>query len=116
MTLQRSSNSQMNRSGALGKASTSEADTVDRSGGAIMSLLQQAADVAREDCERAQSMAHELALRLRAAEDRAEKLQAQVKQLEAKVAHAEHWLARVYNEIDSRFFKQQRPEGQRAAG
>jgi hypothetical protein len=116
MTLQRSSNSQMNRPGALGRASTSEADTVDRSGGAIMSLLQQAADVAREDCERAQSMAHELALRLRAAEDRAEKLQAQVKLLEAKVAHAEHWLARVYNEIDSRFFKQQRPEGQRAAG
>jgi septal ring factor EnvC (AmiA/AmiB activator) len=115
MTLQRHSNSQMHRSGSQGKVSTSEADTVDRSGGAIMALLQQAADIAREDCERAQAMAHELSLRLKAAEDRSEKLQAQVKQLETKVAHAEHWLARVYNEIDSRFFKQQRSEGQRAA-
>jgi septal ring factor EnvC (AmiA/AmiB activator) len=105
----------MHRASSQGRAPTSEADTVDRSGGAIMGLLQQAADIAREDCERAQAMAHELTLRLRAAEDRSEKLQSQVKQLEAKVAHAEHWLARVYNEIDSRFFKQPRPEGQRAA-
>jgi hypothetical protein len=95
--------------------SSSEADTVDRSGGAIMALLQQAADVAREDCERAQSMAHELSLRLKAAEDRAEKLQAQVKQLEAQVSHAEHWMARVYQEVENKFFKQ-RPEGQRATG
>jgi len=80
-----------------------------------MALLQQAADVAREDCERAQSMAHELSLRLRAAEDRAEKLQGQVKQLEARVEHAEHWLARVYAEIENKFFKQQRPDGKRAA-
>jgi len=80
-----------------------------------MALLQQAAELAREDCERAQAMAHELSLRLRAAEDRAEKLQSQVKQLEDKVSHAEHWLARVYHEIDNRFFKQERSESQRAA-
>jgi hypothetical protein len=115
MTLQRTANSQMHRTN-LGRSSTTEADTVDRSGGAIMALLQQAADAAKEDCERAQAMAHELALRLRAAEDRAEKLQGQVKQLEAKVEHAEHWLARVYAEIENRFFKEPRVDGKRAAG
>lgn len=80
-----------------------------------MALLQQAADIAREDCERAQAMAHELSLRLRAAEDRSEKLQTHVKQLEAKVSHAENWLARVYQEVDTKFFKQKRSENQRAA-
>jgi septal ring factor EnvC (AmiA/AmiB activator) len=79
-----------------------------------MALLQQAADVARDDLERSQAMAHELSLRLKAAEDRAEKLQTQVKQLEAKVDQAEHWLARVYNEVNSKFFSQQRADGRQA--
>ena len=42
-------------------------------------------------------------------------LLALVKQLEAKVSHAENWLARVYQEVDTKFFKQKRSENQRAA-
>ena len=115
MTLQRTANSQMHRA-SFAKSSQGEADTVDRSGAAILALVQQAADWAKEDCDRAKSMAHELSLQLKAAEDRAEKLQAQVKQLEGKISHAEHWLAHVYKEINDKFFKQQEPRTQRATG
>ena len=44
---------------------------VDRSGHAIVALLQEAAQVASANCERAMDVAHKLSGQLRAAEDRA---------------------------------------------
>ena len=76
---------------------------VDRSAGAIIALLQQAADVAREDYERAVATAKQLSLQLRASEDRAQKLQMQVEQLETRAIKAENWIARIGDEVNKTF-------------
>jgi hypothetical protein len=84
----------------------SDADTIDQSGSAILALLQKAADVGKEDCDRALAMAHQLSLQLRAAEDRAIKLEAKVKQLEHDAHKAEDWLAYIHKEIEKKFLNQ----------
>jgi septation ring formation regulator EzrA len=78
---------------------------VDQSGSAIIALLQQAASAAQSDYEHAAQTAHQLAMQLRAAEDRAEKLQEQVKQMEQHALQAEKWLHRIHGEIEDRFFR-----------
>ena len=87
-------------------SSNSHVDTVDQSGNAILALLQQAADVAKKDCDRALEMAHQLSLQLRAAEDRAIKLEAKVKQLEHDAQKAEDWLTYIHKEIEKKFLNQ----------
>src|SRR5207302_10288660 len=57
-----------------------DGDPVERSGQAIVALLREAADVAKETCERAVHTADQLAVKLRAAEDR-------IKELEGDVQH-----------------------------
>ena len=107
MSMQQEGGSKAHRANSfVGSATKSEADAVDRSGGAIMALLQQAADIAREDCDRAQTMAHQLSLQLRAEEDRANKLQAKVNQLQDDARKAEDWLAHIYKQIEGKFFHQ----------
>jgi hypothetical protein len=76
---------------------------VDRSAGAIIALLQQAADVAREDYERAVATAKQLSMQLRASEDRAQKLQMQVEELETRAIKAENWIARIGDEVSKTF-------------
>ena len=95
------------RVSSFGKSDTkSEADALDRSGDAILSLVQHAADVTREDCDRALSMAHQLSLQLKASEDRADKLEAKVKQLEQDAQKAEDWLTHIYKQIEGKFFQE----------
>ena len=88
---------------------------VDQSGSAIIALLQQAAAAAQADYEHAAQTAHQLVMQLRAAEDRAEKLQEQVKQMEQHALQAEKWLHRIHGEIEDRFFRNRqerdRPQG-----
>jgi hypothetical protein len=48
-----------------------------QSGQAIVALLQQAANLSNQQCERAMDMAHKLGMQLRAAEDRIKHLQAE---------------------------------------
>jgi len=81
-----------------------DGDQLDRSGHAIVNLLQQAADVAKENCDRAMDVAHKLAIQLRAAEDRVRQLEVEVKHYEERAVRAEKWLYRVYKEIEDRFF------------
>ena len=105
MSMQQEGGSKAFRVSSFARPETkSEADTVDRSGGAIISLLQQAADFAKEECDRAFSIAHQLSLQLRAEEDRANKLQAKVSQLEDAARKAEDWLAHIYKQIEGKFF------------
>ena len=85
---------------------------VDRSGEAIIALLHQAAELAQADCDRALQAAHQYSMQLRAAEDRAEKLQAQVQRLEQQAVVAEDWMRRIQGEIESRFL-QPRPAAER---
>lgn len=80
-------------------------NVVDESGSAIIGLLHQAAEATKADYEHATQTAHQLAMQLRAIEDRAEKLQEQVKYLEQQALQAENWLQRIHEEIENTFFR-----------
>lgn len=81
-------------------------DQIDRSGQAIVGLLDQAARSAKEDCDRAFDLAHKLSLQLREAEDRAAQLQAQVEHFQDRALRAESWLVRIYKEIEDKLLNQ----------
>ncbi len=85
-----------------------EADELDRSGDAIISLLQQAAEAARANENRAAGIAQKLSGQLQAAEDRAAQLEAEVQAYQDRAFRAEKWLLRVYKEIEDQFFKDNR--------
>jgi hypothetical protein len=107
MSMQQEGGSKVFRVSSFSKSDAkSEADALDRSGDAIIALVQQAADVAREDCDRALSTAHKLSLQLRASEERADKLEAKVRQLEQDAHKAEDWLAHIYKQIEGKFFEE----------
>jgi hypothetical protein len=82
---------------------------VDRSGQAIVALLQDAAQVASANCDRAMDVAHKLSSQLRAAEDRAKQLEAELRHYQDRAFRAEKWLLRVYKEIEDKFFNQNTP-------
>jgi len=91
---------------APGAKDQREDNDVDRSGHAIVSLLQEAAQAASANCERAMGVAHKLSSQLRAAEDRAKQLEAEVRHFQDRAFRAEKWLLRVYKEIEDKFFTQ----------
>ena len=95
------------RVSSFAKSSQSEANPIDQSGTDILALIQTSADHTKETCDRALSMAHKLALELRAAEERADRLQDQVEQLEIDARKAEQWMAQIQKQIAEKFFNQQ---------
>lgn len=89
-----------------------DADPLDRSGQAIVSMLQDAVDVAKLNCERAMDIAHKLSLKLREAEDRIAQLEGDIRHYQdraardqERAARAEKWMQRIHSEIEDRFFK-----------
>jgi hypothetical protein len=89
-----------------------DGDPLDRSGQAIVAMLQDAVDVAKLNCERAMDIAHKLSLKLREAEDRIAQLEADVRHYQdsaardqERAARAEKWMHRIHSEIEDRFFK-----------
>jgi replicative superfamily II helicase len=84
------------------KSARGDGDGLDQSGEAIVALLQQAANLANENCDRAMSLAHKLSIQLRAAEDRVKHLQAELQQSQDRSARAEKWLNRIYREIEDK--------------
>ena len=84
---------------------------MDKSGQAIIGLLDQAARSAKEDCDRAFELAHKLSIQLREAEDRATQLQTQVEHFQDRALRAENWMLRIYKEIEDKFLAQ-RENGQ----
>jgi uncharacterized protein YlxW (UPF0749 family) len=82
-----------------------EGDPLDRSGLAIVSMLQDAVDVAKQNCERAMDIAHKLSLKLREAEDRIAQMEGDVRHYQERAARAEKWMHRIQAEIEDRFFK-----------
>jgi chromosome segregation ATPase len=84
-----------------------EGDPMDRSGQAIISLLQQAADTANNNCDRAMELAHKLSMQLRAAEERIRELESDVSHYHDRAQRAEKWLARIYKDIEEKFFDPQ---------
>lgn len=83
----------------------SGADPLDQSGQAIVAMLQEAVDVAKENCDRALELAHKFSLQLRAAEDRIVQLEGDVRHYQERAARAEKWLQRIQGEIEERFFR-----------
>lgn len=73
-----------------------------RSGQAIISLLQQAAEVARRNEERAKAQAVHLAEELRASEERNRAMEARLRHFETRAAEAEGWLMRIHEEVQDR--------------
>ena len=73
-----------------------EDDQLDKSGQAIIAMLDKAARAAKADDDRAVETAHELSLQLRDAEQRATRLQSEVDDLQQRVHQAEHWTVRIY--------------------
>jgi hypothetical protein len=82
-----------------------EDDPIDRSGQTIVTMLQQAVDVAQQNCERAMDIAHKLSLKLREAEDRIAQLEGEIRHYQDRAARAEKWMNRIQSEIEGRFFK-----------
>jgi len=80
-------------------------DPVDRSGQAIISLLQQAADTANSNCDRAMELAHKLSAQLRASEERIRDLEGDARHYHDRAQRAEKWLTRIYKDIEEKFFE-----------
>jgi predicted nucleic acid-binding Zn-ribbon protein len=77
-------------------------DSMDESGQAVLAMLQKAADLSNDNCDRAMSMAHKLSIQLRAAEDQISQLQAENVQLRDRAERAETWLAVIQKEIEEK--------------
>ena len=90
-------------------------DELDQAGEATIALLQQAANLSNERCDRAMSMAHKLSMQLRAVEDRNKNLQVERDQLQNRAERAEEWLKRVYHEIEERLISPHAGSHHRAA-
>jgi hypothetical protein len=84
---------------------SADGDPIDRSGAAIVSMLQEAVEVAKHNCERAMDIAHKLSLQLRAAEDRIAQLEGEIRLYQDRAIRAEKWMHRIHSEIEDRFFK-----------
>ena len=75
---------------------------VDEAGQAIVAQIRTAADLAKEDCDRAMSLAHKLSMELRAAEDRTLEMEAEFEHWRERAARAEQWLRIIQNEIEEK--------------
>jgi TolA-binding protein len=77
-----------------------EVEPIDQAGHAVIALLQEAANLSKENVERAMTVAHRLSLELRAAEDRIRELEGEVERLEGRATRAEQWLGAIKKEIE----------------
>src|ERR1700724_2045902 len=87
------------------KGSPDATMVADDAGRGIVALVQKAADLAREDCDRAMDLAHRLSSELRAAEERAREFEAEANYFRDRAAHAEEWLVRIHTEVQQTFFQ-----------
>jgi hypothetical protein len=88
------------------KAKEPDALDLDRSGHAILALLEEAAQVARMNEDRATGMAQRLSKELEAVVERTRQIEAELRRYEDRAFRAEKWLLQVYKEIESKFFNQ----------
>ena len=75
---------------------------LDDAGEAIVAQIRTAADLAKEDCDRAMSLAHKLSMELRAAEDRTQQMAREVEHWQERAARAEQWLRTIQQEIEEK--------------
>ena len=82
----------------------------DDAGHRIIALVQEAADVAKEGCDRAMDLAHKLSSQLQAAEERAREFEAEAIHFRGRADRAEDWLAHIHSHVEKTFF---RPPGEK---
>ena len=87
------------------KDARNDGDPVERSGQAIVALLQQAAETANSNCDRAMDLAHKLSMELRAAEERVRQIELEMRHYQDRAQRAEQWLVRIYEDIEHKFFE-----------
>jgi chromosome segregation ATPase len=75
-------------------------ELIDQTGQALLALIDDAANLSKENVERAMTMAHRVSLELRAAEERISQLEAEIEHLESRATRAERWLEVIKNEIE----------------
>src|SRR5438128_12686004 len=80
----------------------SDVSPLEEAGHAIVAKIQKAADLSNENCDRAMTLAHKLSMELRAAEDRINQLEAEVKLFRDRAARAEGWLRIIHKEIEEK--------------
>jgi hypothetical protein len=86
-----------------------DSDPMDESGQAVLAMLQKAADLSNDNCDRAMALAHKLSIQLRAAEDQISQLQAENARVQDRAARAETWLQVIHKEIEEKLLAPGRP-------
>jgi predicted nucleic acid-binding Zn-ribbon protein len=104
MTGQNTDNSAVVPYAPKAKSRDTEADQLDRAGHAILGLVSRAADTTESDLRVAREAAEKLADQLRAANNRINELDANVRYYQDRADRAEKWLYQVSSEIEQRFF------------
>jgi chromosome segregation ATPase len=88
---------------------------LDDAGQAIIAQIQTAADLAKEDCDRAMTLAHQLSMELRAAEDRTRQMAEEVEHWRERAARAEQWLRTIQHEIEEKLLARRSSSGREEA-
>ncbi len=79
-----------------------DGDRMDQAGQTIVSLLQKAADLSNNNCDRAMDLAHKLSIQLRAAEEQINELQKEIAFFQDRAVRAETWMALIQKEIEGK--------------
>src|SRR5262245_4904139 len=82
------------------KQKRGELEPIDQAGHALIGLLKEAADISKDNVQRAMTMAHRLSLELRSAEGRGREREGEVEDVESRAARAEEWLGRIKKESE----------------
>jgi hypothetical protein len=77
--------------------------SADEAGQAVIAKIRKAAELSHETCDRAMVLAHKLAMELRGAEDRINRLEREVALFRDRAARAEGWLQTIHQEIEEKF-------------
>ena len=88
---------------------------LDDAGQAIVAQIRTAADLAKEDCDRAMSLAHKLSMELRAAEDRTQQMAREVEHWQERAARAEQWLRTIQQEIEEKLLTRNHPPARKGS-
>jgi hypothetical protein len=86
-----------------------DGDPLQQAGLAIVAMLQEAAELANENCKRARTMADELSRQLRAAEDRINQLETEIEHFRDRAVRAETWLQLIRKEIEQKLLAPRQP-------
>jgi chromosome segregation ATPase len=95
------------------EAKNTEADVLDKVGNALLGLVNRAARTTAADLQAAREVAEKLADQLRAAQNRINELEANVRYYQDRTERAEKWMHQISSEIHQRFLGADDSDGAR---